>query len=110
MYAAIYEDFELLFDEVSPSGVVARRSLGLNPGPRFRVIGKHTYIRIHEDARQPRLPGEPLVVGDHGDLAEVVVVFAAEEFDLFPSHVDGVADHRAQVEQQVDRAGRFQFV
>ena len=105
MYAGIHEDFELLFDEVSPSAVVAQRSLGLNPSLRFLVIRKHAYIRIHEDPRQPGLPGDPLVAGDDGDLVEVVVVLAAEEFDLFPRHVHGVVDHGAQVEQQVDGAG-----
>ena len=107
MYAAIHEDFELLFDEVSPSVVVAQRSLGLYPSTRFSVIRKRPYIRIHEDARQPCLPGDPLVVCDHGDLAEVVVVFAAEEFDLFPGHIDGVTNHGAQVEQQVHCTGCF---
>ena len=56
------------------------------------------------------MPGDPLVVGDHGYFVEVVVVFAAEELDLFPGNIQRVIDHRAQVEQQVDRAGRFQFV
>lgn len=110
MYKFIHEDFETLFDEVSPSAVVARRSLGLNPSLRFFIIRKHLYVGVNEDARQPCLPSEPLIVGDHGYFSEVVVVFAAEEFDLFPSHVHGVADHRAQVKQQVHRAGGFELV
>ncbi len=49
MYRLIHEDFELLFDEVSPSGVVAQKSSGLHPSLRFTVIRKHAYIRIYED-------------------------------------------------------------
>ena len=92
------------------SAVVAQRTSGLSPSLRFLIIREHLYVRIHEDARQPCLPGEPLVFGDHGDLVEVVVVFAAEELDLLPGHVEGVANHRAQVEQQIQFAGGFQFV
>ena len=80
------------------------------PGQRLIVIIEHLNVGIDEDARQPGLPGEPLVGGDHGDLAEVVIVFAAEEFDFLPRDIHGVVDHSAQVEQHVYRAGGFQFV
>ena len=91
-------------------GCAAKCALSLDPGQRFIVIPEYLDVGIDEDARQPGLPGEPLIVGDHGDLAEVVVVLLAEEFDLFPGYVDGVVDHCAQIEQQVDLSGCFQLV
>ena len=62
--------------------------LRLNPSLRFLVIRKHAYIGVYKDARQPCLPSDPLVAGDDGDLAEIMVVFAAEEFDFFPGHIN----------------------
>src|SRR3989338_5332307 len=38
--------------------------LCLNPSQRLIVIVEHLDIGVDEDARQPGLPGDPLVVGD----------------------------------------------
>lgn len=82
----------------------------LRPTLSFSVFPKHPNIRIHEQARQPRLPRQPLVIGDDGDLIEIMVVCAAEEFDLFPRDIRRVVDHAAQVEYQVGLVAALEFV
>src|SRR5574340_636088 len=60
-------------------------------------------ISRHEHAVDPHAPCNPLVTGEDGDAAEIVLVLA-RKFQFLPCDVDTVGEHVAQVEQHVDRA------
>src|SRR5574340_1291193 len=60
-------------------------------------------ISRHEHAVDPHAPCNPLVTGEDGDAAEIVLVLA-RKFQFLPGHVAAVEEHVAQVEQHVDRA------
>jgi hypothetical protein len=58
---------------------------------------------------QPGNPDHPFVTGHHGDLAEVVAMLA-RELDLLPGHIQGVAHHVAQIQQQIHAAHELDVV
>jgi hypothetical protein len=77
-------------------------AVGSQPGARLVLVVEHLDLGGDEELRHPGAPGQPLVLGQHRDAAEIARVLA-RELDLLPRHVEREAGHLAQVEEQVDR-------
>jgi hypothetical protein len=67
--------------------------LNQNRSSRFEVR-EHGQFGIGENARNPGAPTDPLVVGNQRRAAEIAGV-GADEFEVFPSDINGEATPEA---------------